>query len=563
MSDSTSAADIGEKRDLERSSNSEDEPARFYGGGSSDATNTADPLTRSASHISVESWQEQDIVTRVLSGVSRKSLGPIPSMGGGRDYPPPLPERDPYRVDFGGPADPRHPHNWPIRRKVVIAGTLGFTTLTVAWGSAIFSSAVPFICEEFHIGEVVGVLTISLYVLGFASGPIIWAPLSELYGRKMPVLVSMFGFTIFSFAVAAAKDIQTIMLCRFFSGFIGAGPFAVVGAAFADMFGNETRGKAIAIFSLMVFCGPILAPVVGGFISYSKLGWRWTEYITGIMGALSVVLDVFLYQESYHPIILVYKAREIRTRTGNWGVYAPHEQIEFNGSEIVQNNLSRPLVMLFTEPILFLLTLYTAFIYGLLYLFLEAYPIVFGEAYGFKAGRIELPYIGLLIGMVIAAIVIVFFFEPRYIERVKQRGWKPVPEARLPPMMVGAIVFPIGIFWFTWSGNYPDHVSWAVPTVSGLFSGYGLLSIFLPSMNYIIDSYLMFAASAIAGNTFLRSSFGAAFPLFATAMFHNLGINWAGTVLGCIAVALVPIPFLFARYGEKIRQRSKFAFDLS
>lgn len=560
---STGSSTDHEKRDLERSSSSEEEPPKLFRDEGDDIERDGvQPLSRVSTEMSIESRQEQDIITRIITGGTSRSRGPIPSMGGGKDYPPLLPDRDPYRVDFDGPGDPTHPHNWPLKRKLIIGGCLGFTTLTVAWGSAVFASAVPFICEQFHVGEVVGILTISLYVLGFASGPVIWAPLSELYGRKMPVVVSMFGFTIFSFGTATAKDLQTIMLCRFFAGFIGAGPLAVVAAAFADMFNNETRGSAIIIFSVMVFCGPILAPVVGGFIANSYLGWRWTEYITGIMGALAVILDIFFYHESYHPIILLRKAREIRQRTGNWGVYAPHELVEFDVSDLVQKNLSRPLIMLFTEPILFLITIYTAFIYGLLYLFLEAYPIVFGEAYQFKKGKIELPYIGLLLGMVIAAVVTLFVFEPRYVKKVKANNWKPVPEARLVPMVVGGIAFPIGIFWFTWSGNYPDKVHWAVPTVSGLFSGYGLLSIFLPSMNYIIDSYLMFAASAIAGNSFLRSSFGAAFPLFATAMFHNLGINWAGTVLGCIAVALIPIPFLFMKYGKRIRQRSKFAFDL-
>jgi MFS transporter, DHA1 family, multidrug resistance protein len=505
---------------------------------------------------------EPNVITRVLTRLSRRQTKQIPLMGGGRDYPPPLPDRDPYRVDFDGPDDPIHPYNWPFKQKAIIVAALGFSTLTVVWGSAVFSNAIPFVCEEFHVSSEVGVLTISLYVLGFASGPVMWAPISELYGRKLPIVLSMLGVTVFSFGTATAKDLQTIMLTRFFCGFIGAGPVAVVAAAFADMFNNETRGKAIATFSLMVFCGPILAPVVGGFIAYSYLGWRWTEYITGIMGALSLIASIFLYEESYHPIILVNKARELRRQTGNWGIYASHELIEFNGSELITNNLSRPIAMLFSEPILFLMSLYSAFIYGILYTFLEAYPIVF-EGYNFKKGIVELPYIGMFIGMVGSAGTIILFFEPKYIEKVKENGWRPVPEARLPPMMLGAVLFPIGVFWFTWSGNYPDKVHWAVPTVSGLFSGFGFVSIFLPSMNYVIDSYLKFAASAMAANTFLRSSFGAAFPLFASIMFHNLGINWAGTLIGCIAILLVPIPFLFAKFGKSLRRRSKFAFDLS
>lgn len=85
------------------------------------------------------------------------------------------------------------------------------------------------------------------------------------------------------------------------------------------------------------------------------------------------------------------------------------------------------------------------------------------------------------------------------------------------------------------------------------------MSIFLQALNYLVDAYLMFAASAIAGNTFLRSLAGAGFPLFARQMFTGMGIQWAATLLGCVAVVLAPIPFIFYRYGAKIRQKSAYA----
>lgn len=85
------------------------------------------------------------------------------------------------------------------------------------------------------------------------------------------------------------------------------------------------------------------------------------------------------------------------------------------------------------------------------------------------------------------------------------------------------------------------------------------MSIFLQCLNYLIDAYLMFAASAIAANTFLRSLAGAVFPLFATYMIEGMGVQWAGTLLGCLAVIMVPLPVLFYVKGAKIRERSTFA----
>ena len=95
--------------------------------------------------------------------------------------------------------------------------------------------------------------------------------------------------------------------------------------------------------------------------------------------------------------------------------------------------------------------------------------------------------------------------------------------------------------------------------LSGLFTGFGIFSIFLSLLNYIVDAYLMFAASAIAANTFMRSIFGGIFPLFATYMFDGMGIEWAATLLGCVALVLVPMPIVFYMFGKKIRGKSKFA----
>lgn len=134
-----------------------------------------------------------------------------------------------------------------------------------------------------------------------------------------------------------------------------------------------------------------------------------------------------------------------------------------------------------------------------------------------------------------------------------------VPEERMIPMMIGAVIFPVGIFWFGWTDV--DYVKNVWPEIISLgFIGAGILLLFLQAINYIVDAYLLHANSAIAGNTFMRSFFGAGFPLFTTAMFHTLGVQWASTLLGCLALLLLPVPFLFYIYGKKLRTHSKFAF---
>ncbi|EJT72071.1 polyamine transporter 2 [Gaeumannomyces tritici R3-111a-1] len=487
---------------------------------------------------------------------SRESRKPLPAFGAGKPFPPQLPDREEYVVEFDGPDDPMHAQNWSLNKKLVTAAILGYTTMTASFASSIFSAATRAVAAEFNVSTEVGLLGVSFFVLGFAFGPTLWAPLSELKGRRMPIVVSMFGFSLFSIATATAKDIQTILICRFFSGFFGACPLAVVAAVFSDMFDNRTRGVAITLFSMTVFTGPLMSPFIGGFMVESSLGWRWTMYLTTIMGFVAFVLDLFFLEETYPPTILVAKAAELRRRTLNWGIHAKQEEIEVDLRELISKNFSRPMRLLFLEPIVTALSVYMAFIYGLLYLFLTAYPFVFQGIYHMTSGIAGLAFFGMIIGQFIAGIV-VLLQQPWYNRKLAANDGVPIPEWRLPSVIAGGVAFSIGIFFFGFSSRADVH--WIVPTASGLLTGFGLMSIFLQALNYLVDAYLMFAASAIAGNTFLRSLCGAGFPLFAGAMFNGMGVQWASLLLGCVAVAMIPIPVIFWLYGHKIRARSAFA----
>jgi hypothetical protein len=148
-----------------------------------------------------------------------------------------------------------------------------------------------------------------------------------------------------------------------------------------------------------------------------------------------------------------------------------------------------------------------------------------------------------------------------YILRFEANNNKAVPEARLPPMMIGSVFFASGLFIFGWTS--PSHVFWFAPCIGLFCMGFGFFTIFQAALNYLIDTFQKFSASAVAANTFLRSIFAAVFPLFVNPMFHNLGIPWASSILGFFAVALVPIPYLFYIYGPSIRKRGKFTAQVT
>ena len=313
----------------------------------------------------------------------------------------------------------------------------------------------------------------------------------------------------------------------------------------------------MGLFSGATFIGPVAGPIVGGFVTQSYLGWRWTAWFTLIIAAFFGTIAFFVCSESYAPVLLQRKAAKIRYETKNWAIHAPADENQVDIHSILHKYLYRPFIMLAMEPILILVTLYMAFIYGTIYLFFESYPISFQEERGWNGGVGALPFIGIIIGVVIGVAIIVWNSNGRFKQKMIANGGKPIPEERLIPMIIGAFLLPIGLFWFAWTSS--PNITWVPQVLSGIPIGAGVQMIFLQGLGYVIDVYLMHANSAIAANTLVRSMAGGGFPLFATAMYHNLGVAWATSLLGFLCIAFLPVPILFFKYGKKIRQMSKYS----
>ncbi|KAF2760610.1 MFS multidrug transporter [Pseudovirgaria hyperparasitica] len=458
-------------------------------------------------------------------------------------------------VTFDGDDDPYRPMNWPFKKKVITTALYGFTTMGATWASSVYSPAITQISDEFDVGIEVSTLGLSLLLFGFGLGPLLWAPLSEVYGRKAAVLVPYFIAAVFSFGTATAKDIQTVLITRFFAGFFGSAPVTNTGGVLGDIYPPESRGIAIVFYAMAVVGGPTLGPIVGGAIVQSYLRWRWTEYITGIMMMFILVLDIIFLDESYAPVLLVYKARRLRHDTLNWSLHAKHEEWDVSVSELAQKYLVRPFQLL-TTPICFLVALYASFVYGILYANLGAFPYVFEELRGWNQVVGALPFLALLVGILFGAVANILN-QKYYIKKFIANGRRAVPEARLPPMMMGSVVFAAGLFIFAWTADPKFH--WIAPVIGATLVGIGFFTIFQAALNYLIDTFQQYAASAVAANTFLRSVLAGAFPLFITPMLHNIGAGWGISVFAFFAVALIPIPYLFFVFGKSIRARGTFS----
>ncbi|KDQ54292.1 hypothetical protein JAAARDRAFT_38450 [Jaapia argillacea MUCL 33604] len=464
-------------------------------------------------------------------------------------------EDDPFVLDFA-PGDPKNPQNFPEWRKWLILVVIAMATLAVGFSSSAYAGAAGALMERFQVKEVIITLGVSLFVLGFALGPLVWAPASETVGRSRIFLVSYIPFVAFGAACGGVKNITGLLILRFLQGTFGSSALVNPGGIIADMFNADERGLAMAIFASMPFLGPVLGPICGGFLG-EYAGYQWVFYMMAIFAGCMACLQIAIVPETYAPYLLEQAALIKSKETGQ--VYVSKYLAGKAKQTLTQKlkvTLHRPFILLFMEPIVLLVSIYMAIIYGTLYLEFTAFPIVFQEERGWKPGVGGLAFIGIGVGMLIG-VGLNFWFNARYVRQAHAHGGVAPPEARLEMTMLGGIMLPIGLFWFAWT-TYPS-IPWIVPILATVPFGCGMVLLFLSMMNYLVDTYLMHAASVLAANSVLRSLFGFAFPLFAPDMYQTLGTQWASTLVAFLALICVPLPFLFFRYGAKIRKLSKHA----
>ena len=356
-------------------------------------------------------------------------------------------------------------------------------------------------------------------------------------GRNIIFRLVLALFVLFQIGCALAPNIASMIVFRFLSGFFGSPTVTNSGGSLTDIWPQSDRTVPLALFSAASFLGPVIAPTVGGFIS-QYTNWRWCFWVVLILSGMGYVGTLIFLPETYPPKLIRNKIRRNNESGHTMASYTTTKE-QFSA------NLTRPWIMLFTEPILFLLSLYMAFIYGILYLNFTAYPVVYQKYWGWAPGIAGLSFLGIGVGMAIATLA-----SP-YVNRIHalytHRLSGPHPEARLPHLIFISWLIPLSLFWFGWTALPPTH--WVSGIVAGVPFGLGLILLFLGITSYLTDCYGPFGASALAANAVLRSVFGAVFPLFGDQMYSALGVPWASSLLGFVALAMAPLPWFFYHFG--------------
>ncbi|KAK9264532.1 major facilitator superfamily domain-containing protein, partial [Lipomyces tetrasporus] len=466
------------------------------------------------------------------------------------------PSSEKFLVDFNGDDDPECPLNWPFRKRAYTTFAYALCTFGPQLSSSMYGQVSKDIAEEYGKSDIVATLGVSTFLLGVGFGPMFFAPISEVYGRKMGVLVPFFVSGIFAFGCGAANNFQTVLVMRFFQGLFGGAPIANTGGVLGDIWRPQTRAIALVFYSFVVTGGPPIGPTIGAaFSMLGNHGWRWSQYFSGIYALALFALSITTIPETYHPVLLARKAKRLRIESGNWAYHAKHEEWEFTLKEMITKHFMRPFAMLLT-PIVTSMSVYGSFVFGILYLAVVAVPVTFTDVRGWSKVVATLPSLAIFFGVVVGGCLNILG-SVHYSKVLAAKMGMAVPEERLFAMKIGSFLMPIGLFIFGWTS--PDRYPVIAPLIGLTLLAAGFLTVFQGCINYLVDSFPRYAASAIAATTFLRSCSAAAFPIFGRIMFTAIGVPWGASLIAFVAIAMIPIPFFFYRFGAKIRAKNPYS----
>ncbi|KAI0721913.1 MFS transporter [Cerioporus squamosus] len=458
---------------------------------------------------------------------------------------------DPYCCTLAPEDDPKQLKVW---RKWLAVLAIASSSLCATFASSVASFTETGLARDLHTVHEVTILSISMYVLGLGIGPLVMGPLSELYGRNIIYRVSYVLFFAFTWPTAFPPNIATYLVFRFITGLCGSAFLSVAGGSVSDLFDNQTVATPMAVYTISPFIGPVVGPLIGGFI-VQNTDWRWCYRVLLIWQFVQIILLFTCVPETYVPVILKHKARKLR-KVENEKYFAPIEVQEHSLFHMILFSISTPFKLLFFDRMALLLDIWSALLLGILYLAFQAFPIIFEEVHGFNVQSTGLAFLGIGLGMVLALASQPYWNSVFRREGLKHNGHPP-PEVRLLVAQVGGVLAPLGLYIMAFT-TY-KHVHWIAPIIGSIPFGAGTCFIFTGVFTYLVTAYRPIAASAMAANSAMRSTFAAVFPLFAGQMYHALGTVGATALLAGLTTLMTPLPFIFYKIGARLRANSRFA----
>lgn len=375
-------------------------------------------------------------------------------------------------------------------------------------------------------------------------------------------------------ACGLGPNIGSAIAFRFLAGFFGCPPLTCAGGTIADLWNPLEKTIFFPVYAIVSFGGPILSPVIASYMGQTGvLSWRWSNWIILIMSGLTFFGILFFQPETYGPLLLKWKGQQLRRQTGDSRFRSSMDLQKIALFSRIGGAIKRLIVITIHEPIILLISLYMTVLYIVLFTFFDGYPYIFEDTYGISQGLTNIIWVSMYTGIGVATFLVppIYSHTKKKFMAVAEASNRPnpvddphaldglhtPPEIRLWFAMVGAPLIPISLFWMGWTDN-PSISIWSPIIASGFF-GLGTICIFLSSYMYVIDSYDIYAASALGFMTASRYTVAGGMTVVGVPFYGNMGVHYTLTILACISALMVPVPYIFYRYGPTIRSWSKYA----
>lgn len=416
-------------------------------------------------------------------------------------------------------------------------------------GSLILAPAAPQVAERLQIqSSLLLVLIVSIYILGFATGPLIMVPLSEVYGRLLIMHLSNWCFVGFTVACGFSQTEIQLLVLRFFSGALGVACLSLGGAITSDMFHPGHRATALAVLEAGRLLGWFVGPIVGGVIVH-LLDWRWIFWILAAAAGLNALIAVIALRETYATIILQRKASQSESEKRT-----PSMQGHGNPAISPSALLCRSIFQLFKillDPLVAVTAVYSATLSGILILIATTIPFIYSTRYALSELETGLVYIapgvGMIMGLLISGLLINCMAKRhRHVSKAEKR-------ISVVGVLGGAITAAGGLALYGWAARYNLH--WIVPLIGlGIF-GFGLLPLTTSIQSYLTEAYPSDEAGVIAANSVVRSLASGLLPMCGLVIYHSLGVGWGNTLLAGILGVSSLVPICCKIWGQRLRQR--------
>ncbi|KAL2816534.1 major facilitator superfamily domain-containing protein [Aspergillus granulosus] len=464
---------------------------------------------------------------------------------------------DPFLVTFAEPYDAENPKDWPTGRKWAVTDVLSATGFNRIMVSTIMAPALSLIAKEFDMDPAESAMALSIYLLATAFGPLVIGPLSEVYGLKPILHASNIWFLIWNLVCGFANNKEVLIASRFLAGFGASAIYALANGVLGDVWRPEQRGRSLGVYLLIPLLGAAVGPIIGGFMA-GRTTWRWMFWSTSIFQAVMTVVSVTAFHETYEPSILRSRAMRIRRETGDTRYHIADEPQHPNNSpwQVLARALIRPLRLLAFHPTVQITSVISGFGYGVLYIVLSTFSDLWTKYYGQSVEISGLHYIACALGEILGSQICATIMDRLYYRMTARTDRTHSPELRLPSTIPGAIIAPLGLFFYGWAAQY--HLHWALVDLGILIALLGMQIKDMPLTAYMMEAYPEHVSSAMAAAQFMRSLTAFLFPLFAPRMYGIMGYGWGNSTIAFITILIgVSGPWVLWVFGEKLRERAR------